>query len=87
MIALSITPNPSKDFVEITIINNTLEGLIESVRIYDVLGVEVLIDASLSRQYTSECQGRKTLALDISSLSPGVYFVCYGSQILKFIKI
>ena len=62
-----------------------------SVRIYNVFGQEVNLTPSLpkGREFGSPPLGEDlggVLKVDISKLSPGVYFVRVGGRVGKFVK-
>ena len=78
---LSVTPNPATDYIEIPLESHTLNGEVENVKIYDVLGIE----QHVSFAATPLSEGN--LRLDVSSLPAGVYFVRVGGQVLKFVKL
>jgi len=80
---VSISPNPATDFIEITLSNRTLKGVVERVRVYDVLGVCVITSPPAPLQ---SGEGSK-LRLDVSHLQPGVYFVQIGSRVQRFVKL
>ena len=76
-----ISPNPARDYIDIALDNHALNGDVESVKIYNVLGVE----HPVSFADTPLSEGN--LRLDVSSLPAGVYFVRVGSRMLKFVKM
>lgn len=69
------------DYIDITHSNNTLKGVVESVRVYDVLVIEHLVS------YATTLLRKGNMRLDVSGLAPGVYFVSVGSTVQKFVKI
>ena len=76
-----IYPNPASDYLEISSINPTLklgvdEGL--DIRIFNTLGEIVM-----SLEQTSPSVQR----IDISNLSPGIYFIKIGNKVEKFVKM
>jgi hypothetical protein len=89
---ICISPNPASDYIEIdlnTVIlseaknRNGVETSVAHPRIFDLLGVEITtpnLTPTLS-------EGEGVVRLDVSSLSPGVYFVRVGEVVRKFIKI
>jgi hypothetical protein len=80
----AISPNPAKDYIEITVPALAMElGDLASVRIYDILGVEQL-PRPVGHPFMLEGE---VLCIDVSSLSPGVYFVMIGKEIMKFVKL
>jgi len=95
---INITPIPATDYIEIQMNNHARQGVVESVTVFDVLGVEVL-NTSTSFLRKQESHGNfneipnqvgndsQVIRLDISSLSPGVYFVKIVGKVSKFVKI
>jgi len=84
---ITISPNPAGDYVEIS-------GVVGEVMVYDVLGVEVF--TSFLRKQESHGSNEipnqvgndsHVIRINISQLSPGVYFVRIGSYFAKFVKI
>jgi len=71
--AISITPNPATDHLEIS-------GVVDEVRVFDVLGIEHPATA-----WHPSTEGN--IRLDVSSFSPGVYFVSVGGRMYKFVKM
>lgn len=69
---LSISPNPATNFITIENIST------DYVSIFDLHGTELM---KLDSRYKSK------LRVDISGLSPSIYFVRMGNRIVKFIKI
>jgi len=83
----SISPNPATDFLEISYshsINHWVNPMVDyqDVVIYNVFGVKIP-----PRLTSSATPQEGNLRLDVSSLSPGVYFVKVGEKVGKFIKI
>jgi hypothetical protein len=77
-----LIPNPASDFIEIELgDNHTLKGVVESVKIYNFLGELVIV----SDTPPAPSQGGN-LRIDVSHLSPGVYFVRIGDEVKKFVK-
>ncbi len=81
----TLTPNPAEDFIEISIPenNHTLNGVVEGVRIYNVFGEEISTP-SLLRNATPQ---EGNLRMDVSGLTPGVYFVRVGEKVGKFVRM
>jgi hypothetical protein len=87
---ISITPNPSSDYIEISgrsVIrseaksrNGVETSVAHPVLIFDILGMEVLNNYQLSILNSQ-------LRINISTLSPGVYFVRVGNVVRKFVKL
>jgi hypothetical protein len=80
---LYISPNPVADYIEIVLDNHTLKDVVSDVRIFDILGIE----QSTPNLTPTLSKGEGVLRLDVSSLSPGVYFVRIGNEVRKFVKI
>jgi PKD repeat protein len=79
----SIYPNPATDYLEIhnDAINPTLKHGVDNgsdIQIFDMLGIDV-----------SPAGGRikEGGMIDISNLSPGMYFIKIGNRVEKFVKI
>jgi hypothetical protein len=82
---INILPNPASDYIEISgssVILSEAKNL--GVFIYDVLGVEVY--CSIATPPAPSQEGGKT-RLDVSHLSPGVYFLRVGDVVRKFVKM
>ena len=86
-----IFPNPSSDFITITLSNKGLQPFVTSnkVQIFDVLGIEVgqssLIDNSAHNN--SQSGMIDLLRIDVSHLPSGVYFIRIGNKVEKFVKM
>lgn len=93
----SAYPNPAADFIEIFFpdhalknvaiqeysnANHTLKDMVDRVAVYDVFGLK--IPPRLTSSATTQ---EGNLRIDVSTLSPGVYFVKVGEKVRKFIKI
>jgi photosystem II stability/assembly factor-like uncharacterized protein len=78
----TLSPNPASDYIENYLDNHTLKGVVGEVRIYDVLGVEV-INSTLTPALSLKGEG---VRINVSHLSPGVYFVRIGDVVRKFVK-
>jgi hypothetical protein len=88
---LIISPNPASDYIEITVpadilseakSRNGVETSVAHPRIFDLLGMEITtphLTPTLS-------EGEGVVRLDVSHLSPGVYFVRVGDVVKKFVK-
>jgi hypothetical protein len=80
---LFLYPNPASDYIEFS--SPPLErgsGGVAPVHIFDLLGVEITtpnLTPTLS-------EGEGVVRLDVSGLSPGVYFVRVGEVVRKFVK-
>jgi len=95
----TITPNPAKNYIEINnvILSETKDPVL-NVKVFDVLGAEVL-NTSTSFLRKQESHGSydeipnqvgndiQSFRIDVSSLSPGVYFVSVGGKMYKFVKL
>ena len=80
---LSLYPNPTSDFITITIpeLNNGLKPIVtdDKVQIFDVLGIEVM---SIGTELDQSQQ-----RIDVSHLPAGVYFVKVGGMVDRFVKM
>jgi parallel beta-helix repeat protein len=87
-----ISPNPASDYIEITVPavilseaksrNGVETSVAHPVLIFDILGMEITtpnLTPTLSK-------GEGAMRLDVSSLSPGIYFVRIGDVVKKFVK-
>jgi photosystem II stability/assembly factor-like uncharacterized protein len=87
-----ISPNPASDYIEIDINDvilseaknrNGVETSVAHPSIFDVLGMEITtpnLTPTLS-------EGEGVVRINVSHLSPGVYFVRVGNMVRKFVKI
>jgi hypothetical protein len=73
----TISPNPASDFIEISVGANGRSPLQSVVKIYNVFGQNVMTVGAIH-----ELPQR----VDISGLSPGMYFVRIGDRVGKFVK-
>ena len=78
---IHIYPNPSNDYIEISIMNKGLKpsAVIDNIKIFNMLGIEVMnirtgLDLSLQR-------------IDISYLPAGIYYIKIGEKLEKFVKM
>jgi len=81
---LSLSPNPATDFLEISYspsINRMVNHTVDGITIYDVLG-ECIKEIPLNTPFS-----KGEITLDVSTLSPGVYFVKVGEKVGKFVKL
>jgi hypothetical protein len=78
-----VSPNPTTDFIEISVGANGRSPLQSDVSIYNVLGE---IQATPNPTPTLPAS-REGVRIDISSLPPGMYFVRIGDKVGKFIKL
>jgi len=93
---LAISPNPVKDFLEITFGANGCSPL-QDIVVYNVFGVKVLSTSPqpstfLEREFPPRLTSSATpqegnFRINVSTLPPGVYFVRVGEKVGKFIKI
>ena len=89
---LAIYPNPATDYITINIgrigassnENNIWASPNASIEIYDVMGV--LVAQTSSSVFNGQTGTSDPLRIDISNLSPGVYFVKIGDRVEKFVK-
>ena len=78
-----IYPNPARDYIEIQFdaIYPTLKRGVDvdsEILIYDMLGTVVI----------SVLNGHaRSIQIDVSNLSPGMYFIKIGNKVEKFVKI
>ncbi|MFA6572222.1 MAG: T9SS type A sorting domain-containing protein, partial [Bacteroidota bacterium] len=70
---LKIYPNPVYDFIELKC-NKGLQATVRNIEIFSVLGIKVI---------DTEYRDR----INVSFLSPGVYFLKTGNKFSKFMKI
>ncbi|MBX3043733.1 MAG: T9SS type A sorting domain-containing protein [Ignavibacteriae bacterium] len=86
---LGIYPNPASDFITISIpeinptVNRRVDGLVDKVQIFDMLGIEVISTPSAALTPT----GEGNLRIDVSHLPAGVYFIRIGTRVEKFVKM
>ena len=96
--SLSIFPNPAEDYIEIIVPRwrgQGVDGFSPSkkselgsvlIRIFDLLGMEITTPSDLTPGPSPRGEG-SSLRVDVSHLSPGVYFVRVGDVVRKFVKI
>ena len=75
---LIVSPNPSSDFIEISVGANGRSPLQSDIKIYNIYGQTV---------FSVEAIHELPLRFDVSGLAPGMYFVRIGDKVGKFIKI
>ena len=84
-----LTPNPASDYIEISV--GAQRAVPDNIAIFDILGVEVTTpqwaSPLLRNRDTPPYQGGEIVRLDVSYLTPGVYFVRVGDVVRKFVKI
>ena len=81
---LNISPNPASDFIEISV--GAQRAVPDDVAIFDLLGMEITTPSDLTPGPSPRGEG-SSLRVDVSHLSPGVYFVRVGDVVRKFVKI
>lgn len=69
---MNISPNPANDFVTLDNISSRV------ISIVDIHGKELM---------QIDTQGKSKLTIDISNLTPSIYFVKMNNKVTKFIKI
>jgi hypothetical protein len=78
-----LIPNPASDYIEISVGSVILNEVMD-LRIFDLLGIEITTPALRT---TPPYQEGEKVRIDVSSLSPGVYFVQLGNEVRKFVKM
>ena len=83
-----VQPNPATEYININLssINPTLKRGVEGevfIEIYDVMGMKIQSTPFNLTPTLSEGEGAR---IDISNLTPGVYFVKIGDRVEKFVK-
>jgi len=84
-----LSPNPAFDYIEVDLNNlmlSEVKNIEFNVRVYNVLGMEVLKTTIQSLRDTLPKLGVEMIRIDISGLPPGVYFVQIGSRVQRFVK-
>jgi hypothetical protein len=90
---LLIYPNPAREYIEImgsigacSNGNEASQIASESIQIFDMLGV---IAAQTSSSVINQSQTRASdpLRIDVTFLSPGLYFIKIGNRVEKFVKM
>ena len=78
---IHIYPNPSNDYIEISISNKGLQpfAAIDNVKIFNMLGIEVMTE-SIHPMTTS-------YRMNIKILSAGIYYIKIGEKVEKFVKM
>jgi len=90
---LKLSPNPATYFITINLesigacSNENSNGAspIASIEIYDVMGI--LVAQTPTSVLNGQTGTSDPLKINVSHLSPGVYFVKVGNRIEKFVKI
>jgi photosystem II stability/assembly factor-like uncharacterized protein len=75
----SVSPNPSSDFITISISNNGLQPIVQKVQIFDMLGIDVMSE-SINPMTSSH-------RMNVEKLPAGVYFIRIGDIVEKFVKM
>ena len=75
-----IYPNPTSDFIEISVGENGRPPLQRDVRIYNVYGQNV-------SSTWAGLEPAPTIRIDVSGLAPGMYIVRIGDRVGKFVKL
>ena len=78
---LSVYPNPTTNSLQVTFSGNIIPATCQMILVTDVLGNELI-----QQPYSSPSGQAGGVAIDISNLPAGVYFVRLGSSTQKFIK-
>jgi photosystem II stability/assembly factor-like uncharacterized protein len=79
-----VSPNPAKDFIDISVGANGRSPLQSDVKIYNVLGE---IQTTPSLRDTPPWKGGEIVKIDVSGFAPGMYFVQIGDKVSKFVKL
>jgi hypothetical protein len=74
----SISPNPSTDFIEISVGTGRAVSEQSDIKIFNIYGQTVLSVGAIHEL---------PLRVDISGLAPGMYFVRIGDRVQKLVKI
>ena len=79
---LIIFPNPTSDFITITLSNKGLQpfATTDKVQIFDILGIEI-------KDLTPALSKGEGVRIDVSKLPAGVYFIRIGDKVEKFVKM
>ena len=83
-----VQPNPATEYININLssINPTLKRGVEGevfIEIYDVMGMKIQSTPFNLTPTLSEGRG---VRIDVSNLTPGVYFIKMGERVEKFVK-
>jgi len=79
---LYLYPNPATDFLEISFPEHALKDV--AILMYNVFGEEVLATSYFTPSPSPKERG---VRIDVSGLSPGIYFIRVGDKVGKFVKI
>jgi hypothetical protein len=80
-----VSPNPATDYIEISSFNPTLKRGVDTdydIQIFDMLGI--IVSTPYCFAVTPASGGQR---IDVSYLSPGIYFLKIGNRVEKFVKI
>ncbi len=78
--SVSISPNPTSDFIEISVGAIGRSPLQSAIKIYNIFGQNCDPTPALPAS-------REGARIDVSGLVPGMYFVRIGDRVGKFVKI
>jgi len=81
-----ITPNPVADFLLIKPLNGSNYLNTSEIKIFSLMGIQVFTTRQYKHAHSTLLDG-DGVKIDVSGLSPGLYFVKVGDKIEKFIKI
>ena len=79
--AKSISPNPARDYIEISSINSMLKNGVDEgsdIQIFNTLG-EIIFSVEQTSQSVQK--------INISNLTSGMYFIKIGNNVEKFVKM
>ncbi len=79
---MMIYPNPATDLIEISVVSKREVSVQSEIKIFNIYGQIVSTPICSAATSTS---GR--LRIDVSGLSPGMYFVRFGDLVQKFVKL
>jgi hypothetical protein len=83
-----INPNPATDYIEISSLIPTLKRGVDEgsdIQIFDMLGTVVFY--SKDNPTPSLPASREGVRIDVSFLTPGIYFIKVGNRVEKFVKM
>jgi hypothetical protein len=84
-LSLSISPNPASDYIIINVGAGSKPALMDEIEIFNIFG-EKTTPSNLSG-LTPLIAKEGNFKIDVSNLSPGVYFIRIGDRFEKFIKL
>jgi hypothetical protein len=79
-----IFPNPAENYIEVNLDRCPTSARCwtsDKIQVYKSIGQCVIESANV------ETHGRASLRIDISALPPGIYFLRFGGQYAKFVKM